>query len=93
MKKWREMDKDQKVRVVTTTTSEDQQEEGRRQPGAERAIAGVLRHETYVFDVCEKDVCDGLVVRSSQSDTAMGALETAAVRNPMDLWRFDLSLF
>ena len=88
MKKWREMDKDQKVRVVTTTTSQDHKDEGRHKPGAERAIAGVLRHETYVFDVCEKDVCDGLVVRASQSDTAMGALETAAVRNPMDLLRF-----
>ena len=88
VEKLRLIDKDQKVRVVTTTTSQDHKDEGRHKPGAERAIAGVLSHGNYLFDVCEEDVCDGFVVRSSQSDTAMGALETAAVRNPMDLLRF-----
>ena len=82
--------------TTTTNQSEDQEAEvapRRKRRETERAAAGDLRHEKYLFDVCEEDVCDGFVVRSSQREIPTRNKVEAAVRNPMDLWRVDLFKF
>ena len=65
------MDKDQKVRQRRRTrarTKRPRWSQGESGGKPERAAAGLLSHENYLFDSCEKDVCDGLGVRASQRE-------------------------